>query len=105
VTNAYIAELLEVIRHLHGGEATHVESVPVTATYQDRPFWEGADEVFDLRGHPKANRVYAWAHETQPGRPQRHIAVLHFGPITSPRKAVEAAIVAEFRGLDAAEES
>ena len=101
---SYLDELKDVIRHLHGGEATHIQSVPVKETYQGQTVWEGIVEVFDLRGHPKANRVYAWAHETEnPERPKRHIAVLHGGKITSPLLAVRAAIAHEFRGLDAEE--
>lgn len=102
----YLDELRDVIRHLHGGEATHVASVPVKETHQGMTVWEGIVEVFDLKGHPKANRVYAWAHETDnPTRPTRHVAVLHGGIVDSPLAAVRAAIVHEFRGLDAAEEA
>jgi hypothetical protein len=102
----YIDELRDVIRHLHGGEATHVESVTVKETHEDKTIWEGIVEVFDLRGHPKANRVYAWAHETDnPERPKRHVAVLHFGPVNSPETAVRAAIIKEFRDASTAEEN
>ena len=50
----YIEELRVAIRYLHGGEATHVESVPVKETFQGKTVWEGIVEVFDLRGHPEA---------------------------------------------------
>ena len=101
----YIEELRDVIRRLHGAEATHVESVPVKETHQGQMVWEGIVEVFELRGHPKASRAYAWAHETDnPERPKRHIAVLHIGPVTSPETAVRAAILQEFK-LGTAEES
>ena len=77
---SYIDELKDVIRRLHGAEATHVESVPVKEMFQDKTVWEGIVEVFDLHGHPKATRVYAWAHETDnPQKPVRHVTVLH-GP-------------------------
>jgi len=59
-------------------------------------FWEGVAEVFELIGHPKASRVYAWAHETD-GKKKRHITVLHLAPVDSPQAAVKAAIVQEFR--------
>jgi len=99
--NSYLEELRDVIRHLHGGEATHVESVPVKEVFEGMTVWEGIVEVFDLRGHPAAKRVYAWAHETEnPERPQRHIAVLHLGPVTSAQEAVKAAIVNQYRGMD-----
>ena len=102
----YIAELQEVIRHLHGVEATHVESVPVKETFQGKPVWEGVVEIFELHGHPKTPRVYAWAHDTDdPKRPKRHVTVLHVEPITSAAAAVRAAIVQEFRSLEPTEES
>lgn len=61
---AYIEELKDVIRRLHGAEATHIESVPVKETFKGETVWEGVVEVFDLVGHPTAHRVYAWAHDT-----------------------------------------
>src|SRR3989440_5254780 len=89
----YIEELRDVIRKLHGVESNHIESVPVKETFQGKTVWEGIVEVFDLHGHPKATRVYAWAHETDdPQKPRRHVAVLHIHPVTSPVLAVRAAI-------------
>ena len=102
----YIDELKDVIRRLHGAEATHVESVPVKETFKGKTVWDGIVEVFDLHGHPKASRVYAWGHETEnPERPKRHVTVLHIHPVTSPLEAVRAAIVQEIRELGTAEES
>ncbi len=99
----YIDELRDVIRHLHGVESTHVESVPVKEIFRGETVWEGIVEVFELHGHPKAPRVYAWAHETE--GPKRHVTVLHIGPVTSAVEAVRAAIVQEFRSLEQTEES
>jgi len=97
---SYIAELRSVIRRLHGVESEHVESVPVKETFQGRTVWEGIVEVFDLKGHPTAFRVYAWSHDTDdPENPKRHVAVLHAHPIKSAQDAVKAAIVQEFRNL------
>ena len=98
---SYIDELKDVIRRLHSAEATHVESVPVKETFQDKTVWEGIVEVFDLRGHPKAARVYAWAHETDnPQKPVRHVTVLHLHPIKSAQDAVRAVILQEARNLE-----
>ena len=53
---------------------------------------------FKLHGHPNANRVYAWAHDTDdPKNPRRHVTVLHIPPVTSAVMAVKAAIVQEFK--------
>ena len=94
----YINELRDVIRRLHGAEATHVESVPVKEVFQGQTVWEGIVEVFDLAGHATAHRVYAWAHETDnPQKPIRHVTVLHLHPIKSAQDAVRAAILQEAR--------
>lgn len=94
----YIEDLGNVIRRLHNAEATHIESVPVKETYQGKTVWDGVVEVFDLKNHPEASRIYAWAHDTDdPNKPRRHVTILHMYPITSAQAAVRAAIVQEFR--------
>ena len=101
----YLEELRDVIRRVHGAKATHVESVPITESFQGRTVWDGTVEVFELEGHSTAHRVYAWAHDTDdPKNPRRHVTVLHAHPIRSARDAVKAAIVQEFR-LGTAEEN
>ncbi|MGH9776456.1 MAG: hypothetical protein ACRD50_16110 [Candidatus Acidiferrales bacterium] len=102
----YIEELKDVIRRLHGVDATHVESVPVKELFGGKTIWEGIVEVFELHGHPHAPKVYAWAHDTDsPKHPRRHVTVLHISPVTSPIMAVRAAIIEEFRSNEAPEES
>ena len=97
---SYLEELQDIIRRLHGAEATHVESVPVKETFQGQTVWEGVVEVFDLAGHANAHRAYAWAHETgNPDKPIRHVTVLHLHPIKSAQDAVRAAIMQEARNL------
>jgi len=99
----YIEELRDVIRHLHGVDSSHVESVPIKETFQGKTVWEGVVEVFELKNHPKAKKLYAWAYETDNPKKPRHVTVLHLGPITSPLLAVRAAIVQEFRSLEPTE--
>jgi hypothetical protein len=99
----YLEELREVIHRLHGATATHVESVPITETWQGKTIWDGVVEVFDLHGHPGTNRVYAWAHETDdPTNPIRHVTVLHIPPVVSPITAVRAAIMQEIQDAETA---
>lgn len=94
----HIEELQKIIRHLHGADSTHIESVPVKEVFQGRTVWEGVVEVFTLHGHPKAEKVYAWSHDTDnPKNPKRHVTVLHSHPVTSPLLAVRAFIIQEFR--------
>lgn len=98
MASAHIIELQDVILRLHGTEATHIESVAVKETFHGKTVWEGIVEVFDLNGHPKAPRVYAWAHEMDdPKRTKRHVTVLHSHPVTSPVLAVRAFIIQESR--------
>ncbi len=100
----YIDELREIILRVHGVAAKHVESVPVKETFQGKTIWDGIVEVFELRDHPKAPRVYAWAHATDdPKQPKRHVTVLHIAPVTSAVLAVRAAIVQEFRNAETTE--
>jgi hypothetical protein len=95
--NPYIEELRNVIRRLHGAEALHVESVPVKETLGGQTVWDGTVEVFDLQGHPKAKRAYAWAHETdEPTQLRRYVTVLHISGVTSAVIAVKAAILEKF---------
>jgi hypothetical protein len=94
----YIAELADVIRELHGSEASYVETVPVKEMFQGQTVWEGEVEVFDLADHPTASRVYAWAHDTdRDDEPRRTVTVLHAPPITSPELAVRASIIQDYR--------
>jgi hypothetical protein len=100
----YIDELKSVIRKLHGVESIHSESVPVKEIFQGETVWDGVVEVFDLIEHPFATKVYAWTHKTDdPKNPLRHVTVLNIDPITSPKIAVRAAIVQEFRSLEPTE--
>lgn len=99
-----IEDLRNVIQKLHGAEAKHRESVSVKETFRGETVWEGIVEVFDLTGHPKTSRAYAWTNETgDPANPHHHVTVLHLGPIKSAAAAVRAAIVQEFRNLEAEE--
>ena len=100
----YIEELAEVIQHMHGAKATHVESVPVKETHQGQTVWEGVVEVFELQGHAKATHAYAWISETE-NKIKQHVTVLKIPPVVSPITAVRAAIVQEFKNLGTAEES
>ena len=54
-------QLKRAIESQHGGAATMVQSVPVQETYSGQTVWEGVVHIFDLAGHPKATRAYAWS--------------------------------------------
>jgi hypothetical protein len=91
-----ISDLQDVIRKLHGVESKHVESVAVKEEFQGKTVWDGVVEVFELVGHPKASRLYAWSHDAN-GTKKRHVTVLHVAPIDSPKAAVRASIARDYR--------
>ena len=90
-----ITELKDAIRATHGCESLHVESVPVKEIFEGDTAWEGTVEVFDLVGHPKANRAYAWSYRD--GDETKSIVVLQITPVDSPEAAVRMAIAAQGR--------
>lgn len=91
------SELQHAVESQHGGKATLVQSVPVHEEWKGQTVWDGTVSVFDLADSPSgATRAYAWSYERPDGK-RRFFAVLHTGPITGPREAVRAAIVAENR--------
>ena len=90
-------QLKQAVESQHGGTATFLQSVPVHETHDGQTVWNGAVQVFDLAGHPKATRAYAWSSPVEGSTKRRFFAVLHTGPITGPVEAVQAAIVAEAR--------
>jgi hypothetical protein len=91
------AELKKAVEVQHEGIATFVQSVPVRETYKGDTVWEGVVHVYDLTGHPRATRAYAWSSPIEGSDKRRFFAVLHIGAIKSPADAVRAAIVAETR--------
>lgn len=92
----YIEELRAVIKRLHGVESRHIESVPVKEVFRGQTIWEGIVEVFEIRGHPKTNKIFAWSHHTDnPEKPKRHVTVLALDPVVTPVDAVRAALIQE----------
>ncbi|MDQ6701903.1 MAG: hypothetical protein M3Z96_01750 [Pseudomonadota bacterium] len=73
---------------------------PVCETFKGWKVWEGVVHVFELEGHPKATRAYAWSSPIEGSAKRRFFAVLHMGPIKSPLDAVRAAIVAEKKVME-----
>ena len=69
----------------------------VREVFEGKVVWDGIVHVFDLEGHPKATRAYAWSSPIDNSDKRRFYAVLHLGRIRSPLDAVRAAIVAERR--------
>ena len=86
-----IIEFKKAIRATHRADSTLVNRFRVLEVFQDHPIWDGEVLVFNLLDHLTAKICYAWSVDG------RVTAVLHEGPVDSPRNAVRAAIVAEHR--------
>jgi hypothetical protein len=91
----YLLGLQYAIHGMHGCQSRYVRSVPVREVFNNLVAWEGVVEVFDLIGHPKAKRCYAWSFRE--GKQIRSFAVLELPPVDSPETAVKVAIAAEAR--------
>jgi hypothetical protein len=90
----YIERLQQVIFHLHKASAKYVESAPVHEVFEGKTVWKGEVEVFDLTGHPKAKRCYAWSYpERGKDQDERFVAVLELPPVVSAETAVRVQIV------------
>jgi hypothetical protein len=93
---AGIPALQEAIRHMHGCEARWLEEVEVDETFEGARVWRGPIQVFQLVGHPKAERCYAWS-EASTGKRRRFFAALHVPPVDSAVAALRVSIVADVR--------
>ena len=91
---AGLPALLDAIRHMHGVEATWLESVPVHETFKGETVWTGDVQVFAVAHPSGATRCYSWSYATE-GTRRRFVAVLGLGPVVDAVTAVRASIVAE----------
>jgi hypothetical protein len=98
VNKEYIERLQITICHSHHCDCTHLESVPVHEVSRGQSVWQGDVEVFDLTGHPKAKRAYAWSHlQGKNDQDERFLAVLEIPPVESAETAVRVQIVKDFK--------
>jgi hypothetical protein len=94
----YIARVQVAVSQLHDCGATWRETVPVHEVFQGQTVWKGEVEVFDLTGHPKAKRAYAWSHlDGTKDERERFVAVLEIPPVDSAVTAVRVSVVKEIR--------
>jgi len=84
-----ITDLKDTIRQTHGCEALYVNTVYVRKTANSPPDWDGFVKVFELIGHRKAKRCYAWNYGD--GKEIRTVAILESPPVGSPEIAVSLA--------------
>lgn len=95
-----IKRLKNIVQLIHGFEAEHVSTIPVTARSQGEAVWEGNVELFNLIGHPNAEGCYAWSFIDE-SNSEKISAVLNVHPVTSAAKAVRADILARAKSASA----
>ena len=89
----YLARLQTAVQHSHNCAGVWRETVPVHEVFQGETMWKGEVEVFELAGHPKAKRAYAWSHlDGRKDKQERYVAVLEIPPVDSAQKAVQVQI-------------
>jgi len=92
----YLARLQVAIQNLHNCGALYHQTVSVHEMFHGKTAWRGDVEVFELAGHPKAKRAYAWSHLDGPkDEVTRFVAVLEIPPVKDAKTAVQASIVAD----------
>lgn len=86
-------ELKAALECRHGGTAhlAYIDAVSVMVPSQ--PVWDGIVLVFDLDGHPEAERAYAWFAPVRESDERRLHITLHGPLIRSAHDAVTAALV------------
>ena len=95
----YLDRLQVAIQELHKCGAVYRETAPVHEVFRGQTVWEGDVEVFDLTGHPKAKRCYAWSHPEGPNdQGERFVTVLGLPPVVSAETAVRVLIVKDAKG-------
>jgi hypothetical protein len=92
-----IDDLKQAVERLHHCQASFIEDVAVVEKFGEETVWSGIVSVFLIKGHPKADKCYAWSSPIEGSTKRRYYAVLHIAPIDSPEKAVRASIIEDFK--------
>jgi len=83
----------QAVERLHNCKALFIEDVAVVEKFGSQTVWSGIVHIFEIEGHPKANKCYAWSSPIEGSTKRCYYAVLHIPPVDSPEKAVRASIV------------
>jgi hypothetical protein len=81
-----LAEYKRAIKHLLGCYSVFVRFAPVNL--QGEVNWQGFVAIFDLAGHPDAERCYAWPDMPPGSTSWRFVTVVHTEEVNSPQAAV-----------------
>ena len=95
-----IADIHRAVEQTEKCRARHVHSVPIIEKHEGgQDIWGGVVEVFDLDGHPKAKRAYAWQRKSEKRADAQYTVVLGIPPVNSANDAVKAAVMAAYKNL------
>jgi len=92
-----VDQLQRAVEGQHGGRAKLAGVAALRQMFQGKTVWDGTVHIFNLEGHPKATRAYAWSSPIEGSTKRRFYAMLHLGGIMTPQDAVRAAIAEEER--------
>lgn len=96
--DGYLARLQAAIQQLHGCGAVWREAAPVHLAFRGKTVWQRDVEIFDVTGHPKAKRCYAWSHREGPDdQGKRFVAVLEIPPVDPAKNAVQVQVVKDVK--------
>jgi hypothetical protein len=88
-----IERLREAVERAHDCKARHVCSTVVSEVSEGEIVWHGVVKTFDIEGHPKATRCYAFPFsEGEKSDPSAGMIILDLPPVDSPQTAVKEAI-------------
>jgi hypothetical protein len=97
--NGRINDLKILVERQHNCRAKHIESAVVHERYEGMRVWDGVVEAFQLDGHDRAKRAYAWVIPASQGHEPEYKVVLGVPPINSAQDAVKAGVLADFKKL------
>jgi hypothetical protein len=85
-----IARLEAAIMRSHGCGAIWHKTVTAHEVLRGHTVWKGDVEVFNLKGHPKAERCYGWPHRNgKDDEGERFVIVLEIPPVESASTALQ----------------
>ncbi|MGA3172544.1 MAG: hypothetical protein ABSE62_16195 [Chthoniobacteraceae bacterium] len=82
--------LRRLVEVLHTCTASYIASQPVTEPVENSAAWSVQVEIFDIQGHPKTSRCYAWDDPFDAGT--QCVTVLEIPPVSSAQTAVQQVI-------------
>lgn len=95
--NDDITRLQDAICRVTGCASKYLETIPARECFRGfrgEVLWQRDVAVFEIDGHPKATRVYAWPNRDPRQETDMHVIVLEIPPVNSARTAIAAAMAA-----------